>query len=34
MISLDSHRLDLKSNKSILDVIEPAVQRFTVQELE
>lgn len=34
MIGLDSHRPDLTSHKSIVDVIEPAVQRFTVRELE
>ncbi|GJN82763.1 hypothetical protein PLIIFM63780_006308 [Purpureocillium lilacinum] len=34
MIGLESHRPDLKTHEDIVGVIEPAVQRFTVAELE
>jgi hypothetical protein len=34
MISLDAFRPDLKSQRDIVSVIESAVKRFSVQELE
>jgi hypothetical protein len=34
MIGLDAFRPDLKSQADIISVIEPAVQKFSVQELE
>lgn len=34
MIGLESHRPDLKTHEDIVGVIEPAVQQFTVDELE
>lgn len=34
MIGLESHRPDLDTIEKIVDVIEPAVKRFTVAQLE
>lgn len=34
MIGLESHRPDLQTHEEIVGAIEPAVQRFTVEELE
>ena len=34
MIGLESHRPDLDTHEKIVGVIEPAVQKFTVAELE
>lgn len=34
MIGLEPYRPDLKHHKDIINTIEPAVQKFTVQELE
>jgi hypothetical protein len=34
MIGLESHRPDLESHQDIIKTIEPAVKRYTVEQLE